>query len=137
MKIFKIMLPVIALLAVGTGCANKNDVNNNANKNDANVAEQHNNEESLDAINLIHYESCTNLNSEVACFSLGYAYDEGQGVKQDYSKAIFYYEKACNMNYGEGCFNLGILYDNGRGVKENTSKANIYYEKACMKKPVI
>ena len=30
MKLIKIMLPVIALLAVGTGCANKNDVNNNA-----------------------------------------------------------------------------------------------------------
>ena len=42
MKIFKIMLPVIAFLAVGTGYANKNDVNNNANKNDVKVAEQHN-----------------------------------------------------------------------------------------------
>ena len=56
MKIFKIMLPVIALLAVGTGYANKNDVNNNANKNDVKVAEQHNNEESLDEENRIHYD---------------------------------------------------------------------------------
>ena len=49
MKLIKIMLPVIALLAVGTGCANKNDVNNNADNN-IKVVEQHNNEELLDII---------------------------------------------------------------------------------------
>ena len=52
MKIFKIMLPVIALLAVATGCANKNDVNNNADNN-IKVVEQHNNEELLDNANRI------------------------------------------------------------------------------------
>ena len=106
--LIKIMLPVIALLAVGTGYANKNDVNNNANKNDVKVAEQHNNEESLDEENRILYERCTNLNDEVACNNLGYSYGTGQGVKQDYSKANFYFEKACSMNDGEGCHNLGV-----------------------------
>ena len=70
MKIFKIMLPVIALLAVGTGCANKHYANaveqyNNegtgcANKHYADAVEQHNNEESLDDINRVLYEGCIN-----------------------------------------------------------------------------
>ena len=62
MKLIKIMLPVIALLAVGTGCANKNDVNNNADNN-VKVAEQHNNEESLDNANRVLYEGCINPES--------------------------------------------------------------------------
>ena len=122
MKIFKIMLPVIALLAVGTGCANKNDVK---------VAEQYNNKESLDEENRILYEACTNRNIATSCNNLGYAYDMGQSVKQDYSKAIIYYEKACSLSDYFGCYNLGNLYNNGRGVKKDYSKANIYYEKAC------
>ena len=77
MKIFKIMLPVIALLAVGTGCANKNDINNNADNN-IKVAEQRNNEESLDEENRILYERCTNLNIGTACSRLGDSYDKGQ-----------------------------------------------------------
>ena len=111
------MLPVIALLAVGTGYANKNDVNNNADNN-IKVAEQYNNEESLDVTNRILYESCINLNIGAACSSLGYSYGTGEGVKQDYSKANFYFEKACNMNDGEGCHNLGYSYDSGIGVKQ-------------------
>ena len=130
MKLIKIMLPVIALLAVGTGCANKNDVNNNADNN-IKVAEQYNNKESLDEENRILYEACTNRNIATSCNNLGYAYDMGQSVKQDYSKAIIYYEKACSLSDYFGCYNLGNLYNNGRGVKKDYSKANIYYEKAC------
>ena len=124
------MLSVIALLAVGTGCANKNDVNNNADNN-IKVAEQRNNEESLDEENRILYENCINLNIGDSCNSLGYAYSKGQGVKQDYSKANIYYEKACNLNDGNGCFNLGIFYAKGKGVNQDYKKANTYYEKAC------
>ena len=86
MKIFKLMLPVIALLAVGTGCANKNDVNNNADNN-IKVAEQHNNEESLDNANRVLYEGCINQKIGGSCNSLGYSYGTGRRVKQEYSKA--------------------------------------------------
>ena len=103
MKLIKVMLPVIALLAVGTGCANKNDVNNNANKNDVKVAEQHNSEESLDEENRILYESCINLNIGSACNSLGYAYDKGQGVIQDKTLAKLYYKKSCDLGVKKSC----------------------------------
>ena len=120
--LIKIMLPVIALLAVGTGCANKHY---------ANAVEQYNNEESLDDTNRALYENCTNLNIEAACNNLGYSYGTTQGIKQDYSKATKYKKKACNMNYGLGCFNLGLSYAKGQDERQNYKKANTYYEKAC------
>jgi len=33
----------------------------------------------------------------VGCSNVGLMYDRGQGVKQDYTKAMQFYKKACDM----------------------------------------
>ncbi len=148
MKLIKIMLPVIALWAVGTAWANDDKTNNlddeNRNYYDACV---NNNKASAcrelaylllgrggeaNAPKVVTYiEKACNLNDAESCNNIGFLYMTGNIVKQDYIKANTYYEKACNLNDGNGCHNLGYLYDSGIGVKQDYKKASTYYEKAC------
>ena len=54
-----------------------------------------------------------------ACVDLGLMYDNGEGVKQDYKKAVEFFQKACDGGDAAGCHNLGIRYHEGEGVKRN------------------
>jgi len=58
-------------------------------------------------------------------------YINGEGVKQDYQKAIQLFEKACNGGVMIGCSNLGVGYENGVGVNKDYTKAAELYKKAC------
>ena len=66
-----------------------------------------------------------------ACWSLGYRYDEGTGVRQDKFKAAEFYRKACDGQEAVGCANLGTMYEDGTGVTQDYSKAVELYQKAC------
>ena len=59
----------------------------------------------------------------LACANLGYAYDEGEGVRVDHVKANELYKKACDGGEPLGCYNLGDLYKNGNGVKKRFEKS--------------
>ena len=77
-------------------------------------------------------EQACNRNIARRCFDLGDSYYNGEGVKQDYSKALTYYEKSCHLDYGDACKKVGEIYELGKyGVEENERKSEIYYEKAC------
>ncbi|MGN0894409.1 MAG: tetratricopeptide repeat protein, partial [Succinivibrio sp.] len=71
------------------------------------------------------------LNDGVGCSNLGYLYDSGQGVKQDYKTATKYYEKSCELGESIGCNIAGINYEIGLGVKQSYSQAKHFYGKAC------
>ncbi|WP_240331045.1 tetratricopeptide repeat protein [Helicobacter suis] len=58
-------------------------------------------------------------------------YGNGQGVKQDYQKAIEYYQKAASMGSAHAYYNLGAMYFNGEGVWKNLQRAEGYLKKAC------
>jgi len=58
-------------------------------------------------------------------------YNLGQGVKQDYFKAVELFQKACDGGDAAGCYNLGIMYMNGQGVKQDYAKAKELFGKAC------
>ena len=66
-----------------------------------------------------------------AQFNLGLIYDNGEGVRQDYSKAAQWYEKAANQGIAEAQFNLGLKYNDGEGVRQDYTKARQWYEKAA------
>ena len=51
--------------------------------------------------------------------NLGYMYNQGQGVPQDYQKAVKWYRKAAEQGDEYAQANLGIMYANGWGVPEN------------------
>ena len=66
------------------------------------------------------------------CTRLGWLYDQGRGVRQDFQEAQTYYEKACNLSDADGCRYLGILYEVGwGGVRQNKKFAKEYYGRAC------
>ena len=46
-------------------------------------------------------------------FNLGLMYSQGQGVRQDSSKAKYYYDLACNNGYQLGCDNYRKLSEQG------------------------
>ena len=66
-----------------------------------------------------------------AQFKLGNMYYYGQGVNQDYAKAIEWYERAAEQGNAAAQFNLGLMYDFGKGVERDYAKAIEWYEKAA------
>ena len=66
-----------------------------------------------------------------AQFRLGYRYDNGEGVAQDYAQAIYWYEQSAMQNYAGAECNLGWLYENGNGVSQDFYKAFAWYERSA------
>jgi hypothetical protein len=67
----------------------------------------------------------------ISQFNLGYCYDIGRGVAQDYSKAVYWYTKSAEQGNKDAQNNLGACYKNGRGVAQDYSKAVYWYTKAA------
>ena len=55
--------------------------------------------------------------------NIGYMYEYGWGVPQDYNKAMKWYKRAAKKSLAEAEYNVGILYHNGYGVAKNNSEA--------------
>ncbi|KAI9336181.1 hypothetical protein BDR26DRAFT_983839, partial [Obelidium mucronatum] len=55
--------------------------------------------------------------------NLGDSYYHGQGVVQDYTKAVELYTLAANKGDAEGQCNLAYMYNNGKGMAQDCSKA--------------
>ena len=68
---------------------------------------------------------------EDAQFNLGVLYEQGQGVMQDYAKAIHWYEKSAKQNDAEAQGRLGVLYQYGKGVPQDYAKAAYWYKKSA------
>ena len=58
-----------------------------------------------------------------ACLYLGLKYEHGNGVAQDYSKAICYYLCAAKQDWPMAQFFLADFYTQGNGVKKSEIKA--------------
>lgn len=70
---------------------------------------------------------CIDENSPKSCFSLGFMYENAQGLNKDDDKAAFYYEKACKLRLSGACFNLALLYNR----YEKFDEARLVFYKAC------
>ncbi len=64
-------------------------------------------------------------------FGIAVSYDEGDGVEQDYAKALEWYEKAEEAGDIRAMTNLGWLYEYGNGVEQDYAKALDWYRKAA------
>ena len=58
-------------------------------------------------------------------------YHDGDGVKQDFSKARTLYIEAAELESNDARLNLGYLYFMGQGVKQDYVQARKWYEKAA------
>ena len=50
---------------------------------------------------------------------LGFMFEHGLGVPQDYGVAAVWYKQAAEQNYASAQYSLGLLYDKGFGVPQN------------------
>ena len=69
--------------------------------------------------------------------TLGYYYLEGNGVKINYEKAVYWFNKSLtkdNQDIGRAYNNLGYCYEHGLGVNRNIEKAFNFYSKAAYNK---
>lgn len=55
--------------------------------------------------------------------SLGWLYENGEGVPQDYEEAAKWYTLAAGQGLGGAHLNLGNLYDKGKGVEKDYAEA--------------
>jgi TPR repeat protein len=66
-------------------------------------------------------------NNSNAAFYLGYLYEHGKFVPQDYGLAFQNYEIATRAHYPPAENNLASLYQHGQGVRKNLGKAYEWY----------
>ena len=66
-----------------------------------------------------------------ALFHLGYLYESGRGVSQDYKEAAKWYRKAAEQGNANAQCNLGVLYFCGYGVSKDYNEAAKWYRKAA------
>jgi TPR repeat protein len=66
-----------------------------------------------------------------AQFYVGWCYENGCGVAQDYAQAVEWYEKAAKQGDAAAQCNLGVCYEHGRGVAQDYAQAVEWCEKAA------
>ena len=63
--------------------------------------------------------------------NVGYMYEEGLGVPQNYLLAMNWYRQAADAGLSEAQHNMGMLYHHGYGVAENLGEAFRWFKMAA------
>lgn len=63
--------------------------------------------------------------------NLGVSYYYGNGVYQDYKKAVQYYQRAAAKGHPFGMYNLAVACENGNGTPKDMDKAITFYRRAA------
>jgi len=66
-----------------------------------------------------------------AQYELGFMYDRGLGVRQDYREAASWYRKAAEQGNASAQFHIGQMCDTGNGVQQDYQEAASWYLKAA------
>lgn len=69
------------------------------------------------------WQSLAKRGNNAAQFNLGLMYEKGDGIKQDFYKAVKWYRLAAKQGNSDAQFNLGNMYYNGEGVPKNLKRA--------------
>ena len=69
------------------------------------------------------YRLAAEQDSIAAWISVGFMYNYGYGVDQDYVEAVHWYQLAADEGEAAAQFNLGLMYQDGHGVEQNYAKA--------------
>ena len=64
-------------------------------------------------------------------FLLGYLYENGKGVPQDYKEAVKRYRLAAENGDAEAQNNMGVMYEKGRAVPQNDKEALKWFRLAA------
>jgi TPR repeat protein len=82
------------------------------------------------------YKAAASKNNPKAQYKLGQMYEAGQGVSQDWVRAVGYYEDARKNGNTDAIYTLAQLYLTGRGVSQSFQKAFDLYTEASNKGPI-
>ncbi len=63
--------------------------------------------------------------------ALGFLYEIGHGVPQDYAQALVWYRRAAEQGDAAAQLTLGLMYEKGRGVPQDYAQAFAWYRKAA------
>ena len=95
----------------------------------------------FEGLNKEQYDSLSNelkeiiskavVGDKVAQGSLGYKYYYGEGLPQDYTKAIYWYRASATHGYPVAFYNIGICYQQGTGVSKSYFEAFKWFLKAA------
>ena len=66
-----------------------------------------------------------------ACYKLGVAHSEGDGVPKDPGRTADLFRRACDGGLAMGCHALGVILEFGQGVPKDVGKAAVLYRRAC------
>ena len=72
-----------------------------------------------------------NAGARNAQHGLGWLYEKGLGVAQNYQISAMWYRKAADQGHGGAQLNLGNFYDNGTGFAKDYKKAAAYFAKSA------
>lgn len=64
-------------------------------------------------------------------YKTGLKYYNGEGVPQDYAKAMKYFRKAAFKDYTASKFTIGLKYNKGADVTQNYAEALKWFRKAA------
>ena len=76
-------------------------------------------------------KAAADLGHKKAQYRLGRAFDKGNGVAEDNTRAFQWYMKAAKQNYHKALYQVGRCYKKGKGVAEDQQKALSYFTKAA------
>ena len=65
-------------------------------------------------------------------YNMGVMYHTGNGVQQDYAKALKWYRMAAAKGEAEAEFKLGVMYLHGQGVEQSRYTAQDWFNKSCL-----
>lgn len=71
-------------------------------------------------------------NNAEAQHDLAALYTSGQGVTQDYNRAVAWFKYAANAGVANAAYNLGVLYQQGLGVEQDMPLALNWYRRAAL-----
>ncbi|KAL0240784.1 hypothetical protein GEMRC1_006020 [Eukaryota sp. GEM-RC1] len=77
------------------------------------------------------YQEAAGRGDAKAMVYLGDCYYNGEGIREDHSKAVYWYKKAAKLGDSDAMNILGDCYYNGEGVREDHSKAVHWYKNAA------
>jgi len=88
--------------------------------------------ENIEAFFDEQYKKATQQNDAEAQFYLGRMYLNGEGVKQDSTKAMEWLEKATEQHHMSAQAVLGSMYFFGKGTDKNRQKGKELIEKSAL-----
>ena len=82
--------------------------------------------------NLAELQKAAAAGNSEACLQLGFRYETGDGVDQDYARARTLYEEAAAAGVADAIYRLGKLHQDGLGVGSDPAYARDLYEVAAL-----